>query len=96
MKQVFLFGFGLGVFLFASLTFFGPSKTVNACGEYGPFNFETFEAEDNVAVYSLAIELAVEGRLITGQKQAQGSGLSKVLYPGLLRALVIAVQVLQI
>jgi len=84
VKQVFLFILGLGVFIWGIFIFVHPSKTVNACGEYGPFNFETFEAEDNVAVYSLAIELAVEGRLITEQKQTAGADLSKVRYPGLL------------
>ena len=42
MKKVFLFGLCLGVFLLTALTFFEPTKTVDACGEYGPFNFETF------------------------------------------------------
>ena len=85
VKKVLLFGLCLGVFLLTAITFFESTKTVDACGEYGPFNFETFEPEDNAAVYSLAIELAVEGRLITEQKQPRGSDLSKVLYPGLLK-----------
>jgi hypothetical protein len=36
-----------------------------ACGSAGPFDFDTYEAAQNVATYGSAVDLAVEGKAVT-------------------------------
>lgn len=47
--------------------FFGraSAQAPPTCGSFGPFDFDTWEAEDYLGVYSRAIELAVAGQAIT-------------------------------
>lgn len=42
-----------------------PGTAARACGTAGPFDFDTFEAENYVADYNRAIDLAVEGKAVT-------------------------------
>ena len=65
-----------------ALTGSGAPPDVHACGEAGPFEFDTYEAYDNVALYTTAIELAASGQAITFPTSPLGEphGLE---YPGL-------------
>ena len=42
----------------------GSARRVEACGLQGPFEFDTYEPENYVAVYNRAIELAAEGKAV--------------------------------
>jgi hypothetical protein len=41
-----------------------PGASARACGAAGPYDFDTFEVEDYVAGYNLAIELAAAGQAV--------------------------------
>ena len=70
--------------LAAALALFGGAEPrhAQACGSAGPFDFDTYEALDNVALYGAAIELAASGQAITFSTTPLGEphGLE---YPGL-------------
>ena len=56
--------------LFAAVAAIGlsvslPNPSAQACGIAGPFDFDTYEAEDYVNVYARAIELVTSGTAIT-------------------------------
>jgi hypothetical protein len=46
----------------AGVAFARPASHANACGAYGPFDFDTYEAEDYITDYGHAIQIAAEGK----------------------------------
>ena len=57
-------------------------EQVRACGEAGPYDFDTFEVENYVAGYATAIELATAGKALTSTYPV-GSEVIDVRYQGL-------------
>jgi len=58
------------------------SSEVHACGELGPYNFDTYEAEANVVVYNVAIEAAARGGLVNNAWVVNGEVID-LTYTGL-------------
>ncbi|HEX6032507.1 MAG TPA: hypothetical protein VFY90_13825 [Tepidiformaceae bacterium] len=52
----------LVAFAAAGVAFARPASQANACGAYGPFDFDTYEAEDYITDYGHAIQIAAEGK----------------------------------
>ena len=65
-----------------ALTASSGTGGVHACGAAGPFGFDTYEAEDNVALYTAAMELAVAGKAVTISLTPSGENID-LTYPGL-------------
>jgi hypothetical protein len=62
-----------------------PGGRAQACGAAGPFDFDTYEAEDYATTYAKAIELAAAGKAITSSyKLSSTNELIDVRYLGLL------------
>ncbi len=71
----------LGVML---ATLLPGAAGVRACGENGPFDFDTYEAEPYTVTYSRAIELATAGKAVSASHSVAGQTIN-VLYQGLLK-----------
>ncbi len=77
--------FGL-VAVVAGLATARTEPVAHACGSAGPFDFDTFEAEDYVTTYARAIELATGGRAIQDSYTPAGTTEQiDVRYQGLLK-----------
>jgi hypothetical protein len=59
-------------------------ESVNACGAAGPFDFDTIESASSDQFYTLVINLATQGSLVTSEFTAGGE-LVDLQYQGLLR-----------
>ncbi|MCC7365539.1 MAG: hypothetical protein IT303_14330 [Dehalococcoidia bacterium] len=62
----------------------GGTPEVEACGAAGPFDFDTYEAEDYLAAYTQAIELSAAGKGVTFAYNVGGEPVD-VRYQGLLK-----------
>ena len=61
-------------------------RLAHACGSAGPFDFDTFEAENYTTTYSRAIELATAGKAITSAYSlVRADETVDVRYQGLLK-----------
>lgn len=59
-----------------------PDSIANACGEAGPYDFDTFEVEKFQPGYAIAIELATSGKAVTST-YAVGNETIDLRYQGL-------------
>ena len=65
---------------------FRGSESARACGAAGPYDFDTYEAEDYVAVYNRTIELAAAGKAVTSTFSVADNGeVIDLRYQGLVR-----------
>lgn len=53
---------GAAIVAAATVASFPPTREANACGAFGSYDFDTYEAEDYITDYSQAIHLAAEGK----------------------------------
>ncbi len=76
----------LGLLPLASLALLpggrATAQTPPTCGSFGPYDFDTYEAQDYRGVYSAAIQLAAEGHLFPTPITAAGET-ADFSYPGL-------------
>lgn len=61
-----------------------PDQGARACGDAGPFDFDTYEIEQSVARYNAAIDLAVAGKAVPSVFPVAGEQVD-VTYQGLLK-----------